>query len=91
MATANERLEFRTQLQTKKMLEKAAALSGARSVSEYINQVLREEASRVIEEHAKMELSTDIFDQFIAACENVAPPNKALKEALKLSRERGIE
>ena len=91
MATANERLEIRTQLKTKKMLEKASELSGARSVSDYANRVLREDASRVIEEHSKITLPDDIFDQFTAACENAAPPNAALRAALELSRERGIE
>lgn len=53
--------------------------------------MLRVEASRVIEEHSKMVLPDDIFDQFTAACENAAPPNEALRAALELSRERGIE
>lgn len=91
MATATERMEIRTHTTTKQMLEQASELSGARSVSEYVNRVLREEASRVIEEHSKMTLPNEIFDQFITACENAASPNDALKAALKSSRERGIE
>ena len=91
MATANERLEIRTHPRTKKMLEKAAELSGARSVSDYVNRVLEEDASRVIEAHSKQTLADDIFDQFIATCDNAAPPNEALKAAVALSRERGIE
>ncbi len=91
MATANERLEIRTQPKTKKMLEKASELSGARSVSDYVNRVLREDAARVIEEHSRITLQDDIFDQFTAACENASTPNEALRAALELSRERGIE
>lgn len=50
-----------------------------------------EEANRVIEEHSKLTLPNDIFDQFTATCENAAPPNDALRAALQLTRERGIE
>ena len=46
---------------------------------------------RVLSEHRLMTLEADLFDRFIAACEQAEPPDQALRKAVELGRERGIE
>lgn len=70
--------------------ERASALLGKKSLTEYVVNVLEEDAMRVIEEHQTIKVSEDIYDQFIIACEKAEEPNEALKEAFFLAREKGL-
>lgn len=47
-------------------------------------------ASSVIAEHESMVVEYDLFDRFVAACDDAKAPNQAPKEAVKKSKELGI-
>jgi len=88
MATA--RLDMRLDKEIKERAEKASALLGMKSLTEYVVKLMDEHSEQVIAEHAEMTLKNDVFDRFMSACENAQPPNKALRDAKALSKELGI-
>lgn len=89
MTTA--RLDMRLDLEIKEKAEKASALLGMRSLTEYVVHLMEEDASKVIAQHESMTVSDDVFDRFMHACENAKQPNKTLREALTFTREQGIK
>ncbi len=89
MATA--RLDLRIDEEVKAKAEKASALLGLKSLTEYVVRLMDENASKVIAEHESMTVNDDIFDQFMAACENAKEPNDSLKAALNFTREQGFK
>ncbi|MCJ8312967.1 MAG: DUF1778 domain-containing protein [Saccharospirillaceae bacterium] len=89
MATA--RLDIRLDEQIKAKAEKASALLGLKSLTEYIVKIMDEDASNVISEHEQMTLEDNRFDQFIIACEKTSAPNNALLDAVKFTEQSGIK
>ncbi|GAJ65834.1 type II toxin-antitoxin system TacA family antitoxin [Edwardsiella piscicida] len=89
MATA--RLDLRLDPEIKAKAEKASALLGLKTLTEYIVHIVDNDAKRVIAAHESMALPNDIFDQFMNACEQAKEPNSALKSALSFTREKGIK
>jgi len=80
MATT-ARLDMRLDPSIKARAEKASALIGARSLTEYIVRLIDADATRVLAEHEQITLSNDCFDQFICACAHAEQPNRALRDA----------
>lgn len=89
MATA--RLDLRIDEEIKAKAEKASALLGLKSLTEYVVKLMDENASKIIAEHERITVKDDIFDQFMAACEHAKQPNNALKAALNFTREQGLK
>lgn len=89
MATA--RLDIRLDEEIKAKAEKASALLGMKSLTEYVVRLMDEDATHVIEEHAGIVAQDSVFDAFMAACEKAKSPNKALLDAAKLTNESGIK
>ncbi len=89
MTTA--RLEVRIDEKSKTIIEKASALSGAKSLTAYIVNQMVKNATRVIAKHEKMTIENDIFDRFMDACANASKPNKALLDAAKFTKTKGIK
>jgi len=89
MATA--RLDMKLDLEIKQKAEKASALLGMRSLTEYVVHLMDEDASKVIAQHESITVSDDVFDRFMHACESAEQPNKALREALDFTRKQGIK
>ena len=89
MATA--RLDLRIDEDIKAKAEKASALLGLKSLTEYVAKLMDENASKVIAEHESIAVKDDIFHQFMAACENAKEPNDSLKAALNYTREQGFK
>lgn len=89
MATA--RLDMRLDSELKEKAEKASALLGAKSLTEYVVKLLEENSSKVIAEHESMVVEDDIFDQFLAACEKAEAPNDALREAAEFTKAQDIQ
>lgn len=85
------RLDLRLDEKTKAKAEKASALLGMKSLSEYVVSLMEEDASQVIAEHERMIIKDDLFDRFINACEQAKAPNKALLEAAAFSKAQGIK
>ena len=79
MATA--RLDIRLDEEIKAKAEKASALLGLKSLTEYIVRLMDEDASKVIAEYEGMTVTNNVFDEFIQACDKAKAPNKALLDA----------
>jgi uncharacterized protein (DUF1778 family) len=89
MATA--RLDMKLDQEVKDKATKASALLNKRSLTEYIVQLVDEDATRVIAQHESISVNDNVFDRFMVACENAPKPNKALLNAVEFTREKGIE
>ncbi len=89
MATA--RLDMRLSPDIKAKAEKASALLGVRSLTEYIVRLIDENSTKVIQQYESMTVKNDIFDNFIKICEEVHAPNKKLSDAAALAKEHGIK
>lgn len=89
MATA--RLDIRLDEEVKAKAEKASALLGLKSLTEYIVRLMDEDATQVIAEHESMVVKDNVFDEFIAACDKATAPNQALLEAAQLADKSGIK
>lgn len=88
MATA--RLDIRLDEHIKAKAEKASTLLGLKSLTEYIVRLMDEDATLVIAQHEGVVVDYDLFDQFMAACEQAQAPNAALKDALAVAKARGF-
>ncbi|MEZ9290831.1 DUF1778 domain-containing protein [Vibrio lentus] len=89
MATA--RLDIRLDEEIKAKAEKASALLGLKSLTEYVVRLMDEDATHVIEEHESLVVKDNVFDEFIMACDNARAPNQALLEAAKFTDKSGIK
>nr|WP_172778994.1 DUF1778 domain-containing protein [Vibrio cholerae] len=89
MATA--RLDIRLDEEIKAKAEKASALLGLKSLTEYVVRLMDEDATHVIEEHESIMVKDSVFDEFMAACNKVKAPNQALLEAVKFTEKSGIK
>jgi len=89
MATA--RMDLRLDEAIKAKAEKASALQGMRSTSEYVVSLINEHATKVIEQYESKTMKDDIFDLFIDACTKAREPNKTLRDAVTFSENKGIK
>ena len=71
--------------------EKAAALLGNKSLTEFIMEAALEKAQKVIEEHQKVKLINTDFDAFVSACEANARPGKTLCKLAKNADDQGYQ
>lgn len=88
---ATTRLEMRLDQAIKDKAEKASALLGMRSLTEYVVRLVEEDASKVIAQHETFTVSNDIFMRFAQACDNAQQPNQALRDAVASTQRLGIE
>ncbi|USD66827.1 DUF1778 domain-containing protein [Vibrio sp. SCSIO 43136] len=89
MATA--RLDIRLDEEIKAKAEKASALLGLKSLTEYVVRLMDEDSTHVIEEHESIVVKDNVFDEFVAACDKAKAPNSALLEAVQFTDESGIK
>ena len=87
----NARLDIRLSPEIKAKAEKASALLGQRSLTQYIVTLIDKHSTRVIRQYESIELEADIFDKFIQACEELNNPNKNLIEAAAFTKKQGIK
>ena len=85
------RLDMRLSPDIKAKAEKASALLGLRSLTEYIIKFIDENSTKVIKQYESISLENDIFDNFMRICEEVQSPNKNLAEAAAFTKEQGIK
>ena len=67
---ATTRFDMRLDEKVKAKAEKASALLGMKSLTEYVVRLMDENATQVISEHESMVIEDDIFDRFLTAGEN---------------------
>jgi len=87
---ATTRLDIRLDEDIKAKAEKASALLGLKSLTEYVVRLMDEDSTHVIAQHESIIVEDSIFDQFISACEKAKGPNTALIEAAKFTKENGF-
>ncbi len=82
-AIANEsaRINLRTSVEAKAMIERAANLMGT-TVSSFMLQNAFEAARRIVSETDTLLLTQRDFEAFAAAIENPPKPNAALRELM---------
>ena len=88
---ATTRIDMRIDETIKVAAEKAAALKGMKSLTEYVARLIEEDARQVIKEHESITLKDDVFDRFMVACEAAEAPNQKLCEAFEFTKEQGIQ
>jgi len=88
---ANARLDIRLNEEIKAKAEKASALLGLKSLTEYVVRLMDEDASQVIAEHETITVENSVFDKFIVACNKAESPNKALLEAVAFTNASGFK
>ena len=84
MATA--RLDMRLSKDIKAKAEKASALLGVKSLTEYVVNLINNDATEVIAQHESMTVRNDLFDQFVKSCELIDKPNQNLIDALAFTK-----
>ncbi|MCK5786253.1 MAG: DUF1778 domain-containing protein [Candidatus Sabulitectum sp.] len=89
MATA--RLDIRLDDGVKRKAERAAALLGMRSLTEYIVKLMDEDSSKVISEYEELTLGNDSFDKFMEVCEAASEPVEYLRKAALTAKKSGIQ
>ena len=87
---ATSRIDMRIDETVKAAAEKAAALEGVKSLTEYVVRLIEKDSQRVIREHESITLKDDVFDRFIRACDAVQAPHQKLREARDLARQKNI-
>lgn len=84
------RLDLRLDQEIKTKAEKASALLGMKSLTEFVVKIMDENATQVIKEHESMTLENDLFDQFFIACDKADKPNDALVDAFSFAKQKGF-
>ena len=79
------RLDISLDQTIKSKAEKATALLGFNSLSEYVVSLIDEDASNIIAEHEAIVVESDVFDLFIKACDKANRPSSALLAAKKFT------
>lgn len=87
---ATTRIDIRLDETVKAKAEKASALLGSKSLTEYIVRTMDERSSEVLSEYERMTVSNDVFDQFARACEQADEPYEALRAAVSYSKTHGF-
>ena len=88
---ATTRIDMRLDEAVKVAAEKAAALKGMKSLTEYVVRLIEKDSEQVIREHESITLKDDVFDRFVTACDAAEAPNKKLREAMEFATEQGIQ
>lgn len=89
MATA--RLDIRLEEKIKAKAEKASALLGSKSLTDYIVKLIDEDATHVIAKHESITVEDSVFDEFMMACDQASSPNKDLLDAVKFTETSNIK
>ncbi|MED5524575.1 MAG: DUF1778 domain-containing protein [Pseudomonadota bacterium] len=87
---ATTRLDIRLDEEIKAKAEKATALLGLKSLTDYVVKLMDENASEVIAQYESMTVDNTVFDRFMAACDKADAPNKALREAAAFTKDSGF-
>ena len=87
---ATTRLDLRLDEEIKAKAEKASALLGLKSLTDYVVRLMDEDATQVIEKYESITIENNAFDRFCDACNKAKAPNEALLGALSFAEEKGI-
>jgi uncharacterized protein (DUF1778 family) len=85
-----ERIDLRVNSDTKQLAERASAVLGCSSLTEYIVRLIHENAPKTLNNQTTIELTNEKFDQFLKACEGEHIVPNRLIEASKLLDKEGF-
>jgi len=88
---AAARIDMRLEEAIKLKAEKASALLGYKSLTEYVVRLMDEKSTEVIAQHESIVVDNDVFDMFWNACNKTIKPNKALVDASQFAKEHGFK
>lgn len=78
------RFEMRVDKEIKVLAERASAVQGCASLTDYVVSLIRENAPKALEQAATIQATNDQFDRFMAACDDRSrKPHKRLLAAAK--------
>ncbi len=81
--TEKARFDTRLSIEQKELFERAAALSGYKSLSEFVIRTVQEKAKQIIKENDVILASTRDSEIFFDSLVNAKAPNQALMTAAK--------
>lgn len=79
----SERIDIRVSPEEKEMFVKAQKISGARTFSGYVTQVIKSKSSEIIEENERILRSDKDREVFFDALYSSIEPNESLKAAAR--------
>lgn len=85
--SAVKRIDIRMDTETRQLAERASAASG-RTITQYLTQLIREDAPKILEEVSNIRLTNEQFDNFMKVCSQEEPVSGKIKRtASKLDNE----
>lgn len=88
---ATTRLDMRLEEDIKAKAEKAAALLGLKSLTEYVVKIMERDATQVIAQYESITVKDNVFDLFWSACNKASTPNSSLTSAAQYAKEQGFK
>ena len=88
---ATTRLDMRLNEEVKARAEKASALLGLKSLTEYVVNIIDNDATKIIAQHESITIKNDIFDQFMKTCGEIQNPNKKLVDAVSFTKKQVVK
>jgi uncharacterized protein (DUF1778 family) len=85
-ALKKERVEFRLSKNEKSTLEEAALLSNT-TVSKFVTDTAIDKAKEVIEQHKRLQVEAEQWDEVMEALENPKSPTDLMAEIISMSME----
>ncbi|MEW8309699.1 MAG: DUF1778 domain-containing protein [Candidatus Thiodiazotropha sp.] len=83
-AARRERIEMRVDADIKQLAERASAVRGCASLTEFMTSLIRDNAPKILEHEASMQVTNAQFDHFIAVCDDTErKPSTRIMEAAK--------
>ena len=88
-AIRRERIEMRVDSDIKQLAERASAVLGFASMTEFITNLIRENAPKILQQQTAIEVTNTQFDRFMAICNDTErkPSARILEAAKRLDNE----
>ena len=88
-ATQRERIEMRVDADIKQLAERASAVLGYASLTEFITSLIRDNAPKILQREASIQLTNAQFDHFTSVCNDTEknPSARMLEAARRLDAE----
>jgi len=77
-----ERIEMRVNADIKVLAERASAAAGFATLTDFLVQLIRENAPKILNDETSIYASNEQFDRFVSACQDTSrKPSKRMMEA----------
>ena len=89
MTSKTERIEARFPAELKVLAERAALASGC-TLTDYLANLVRDDAPRRLKEQSEIAVTNAQFDRFLQVCESEPAPSDRIREAARKLDEEGF-